>query len=277
MSGLEALLISSINNEIPLNKIFPTNYSDKKSLTELLIISENFKKCGKGSLQHKNKIFYYRTYIPTLHNANENSRRSISFSDIFQYNYDNKKKKYFLLFLCNLKYKVKNIDILSNIIFEILDRISPEEKEIKFESCIKISNTFEKYKNIEPNLSEYNQLNEINNSDDSISSSDSGSVISENNKNITKKRIDTRMVLPKEQKTQSYTGSIDLDDLTTTKESDTYLSLMFKQNFEKDFFFPKINKWKTIKIVNIILCAIEFVVMLILLPYKTLSPKGRRH
>jgi hypothetical protein len=268
MSGLEALLMSSINDEIKFEKVFPSNYSDQNTLTELLIISKYLKKCGKGSLQHKNKIFYYRTYIPSIRRPNGNSGRSDTFSDMFTYNFDSKGKKYFLLFLYNSKYKVKNIEILSNKIFEILDNNSFEGHEIKIESCIKISNIFEKFKNIEPNLSENNQLTElniINNSADSMSSSDSSININNNSiMNTNKKRIDTRMVLPKK-KNKSEIRSIDVDDLTTIKESDTDLSVMFKQNIDKDFFLPQINKWKAIKIVNIIMCSIVFIVMIILL------------
>ena len=82
--------------------------------------------------------------------------------------------------------------------------------------------------------------------------------------NTNKKRIDTRMVLPKK-KNKSEIRSIDVDDLTTLKESDTDLSVMFKQNIDKDFFLPQINKWKAIKIVNIIMCSIVFIVMIFLL------------
>ena len=270
MSGLEALLISSINDEIRFNKIFPLNYSDQNNYTELLIISKYLKRCGKGSLQHKNKIFYYRTYIPSIRKPNGNSGRSDTFSDMFTYNFDSKGKKYFLLFLFYSKYKVKNIEILSNKIFEILDNNSHENEgnEIKIESCIKISNIFEKFKNIEPNLPENNQLTElniINNSDDSMSSSDSSiNINSKSIMNINKKRIDTRMILPKK-KNKSELRSIDVDDLTSIKESDTDLSVMFKQNFDKNFFLPQISKWRTIKIVNIIMCSIFFLVMIILL------------
>ena len=269
MSGLEALLISSIDDEIPINKFFPTNYSDHKNLTELLIISKYFNKCGKGCLYHKNKIFYYRTYIPALHKQNQNSH-SESFSDYFIYSYDCQGKKFFLLFLCNLSYKVKNIDNLTIKIFEILDNNAFEDHKIKNESFIKISNVFEQYKKLESNLSEYNQLREINitnDSSDSINSSNS-SVNSKRQKvNVLKKRIDTRMVLSKTKKDKSDIGSIDLDDLTTVKESDTDLSLKFKQDFDKELFLPQIRMWKIIKIVNIVLCIILFIIMLIVIIY----------
>ena len=72
------------------------------------------------------------------------------------------------------------------------------------------------------------------------------------------------MILPKKNN-KSDLRSIDVDDLTSIKASDTDLSMMFKQNFDKDFFLPQISKWKTIKIVNIIMCSIFFIVMIILL------------
>ena len=66
MSGLDSLLLTGIDDEFPLTKFFPLNYKNQNALTELLILTKSFKNCGKGSLQNKNKIFYYRTYIPNL-------------------------------------------------------------------------------------------------------------------------------------------------------------------------------------------------------------------
>ena len=75
------------------------------------------------------------------------------------------------------------------------------------------------------------------------------------------------MVLSKTKKDKSDIGSIDLDDLTTVKESDTDLSLKFKQDFDKELFLPQIRMWKIIKIVNIVLCIILFIIMLIVIIY----------
>ena len=94
MSGLNSLLITGIDDVIPFTKFFPLNYENKNALTELLILSKSFKNCGKGSLQNKNKIFYYRTYIPTLVQE-DNSSVSQSFSDYYIYSYDCNKKKFF--------------------------------------------------------------------------------------------------------------------------------------------------------------------------------------
>ena len=268
MSGLEALLITSIDDEIPLNKFFPFDYSEQNSLTELMIISKYFKQCGKGSLQHKNKIFYYRTYIPALSKADSNSISNESFSDYFVYSYDCHKKRYFIIYLCDLKYKIKNIDNLTNDIFAVLDNKAFEGHEIKSESCNQINSLFIEYKKLEPNLGKINQLTELNsidNSDDSINNkSNNSSSLNDNtiNKklNKSKKRIDSRMVLPKIKKTA--TVSADIDDITTVKESETDLSVMFKNNFDKDLYIPQVKKWKSIKIINILLCLGLFIIML---------------
>ena len=261
MSGLEAFLICDVDDELPFNKIFPLYYNDQNNLTELLIISQNFKNCGKGSLQHKNKIFYYRTYIPTLTKAEVNSISNESISDYFIYSYDSSRKKFFLLFLCDTKYKQKYIDAFTTEIFEILDNNAFQGHEIKNECCHMINTLFEKYKKIEPNLEMINpltEINSINNSDDSLNDSSSNSSKKRAKRN--KKRIDSRMVLPKQKKKSA--TSIDIDDLTTLKESDTDLSLMFKKKFDKDLFLPRVNKWKSIKIINIILCFALFIIML---------------
>ena len=265
MSGLEAFLICDIDDEIPLNKIFPLYYNDQSNLTELLIIAQNFKKCGKGCLQHKNKIFYYRTYIPTLPKNEVNSISNDSFSDYFIYSYDTSRKKFFLLFLCDSKYKQKYIDDLTAEIFEILDNNAFEGHEIKNESCHLINSLFDKYKKIEPNLGMLNPLTEINtnnNSHDSINDSSSDSSKKRSKRN--KKRIDSRMVLPK-LKNKSSTISVDIDDLTPVKDSDTDLSLVFKKDFDKDLFLPQVYKWKSIKIINIILCFVLFIIMLVII------------
>ena len=269
MSGLEALLLIGIDDELPLTKFFPYDYNQQKVLTELLIISQNFKQCGKGSLQNKNRVFYYRTYIPTLPKPEGNSVSNESFSDYFIYSYDCNRKKFLLLFLCDLNYKVKNIDLLSNEIFEVLDNNAFEGHEIKRDSCNQINSLFEQYKRLEPSLLKENQLNELNNkSNDSNYSINDSSIdgIKKNKKNINfKKRIDSRMILPKIKKSKSQTVSVDIDDLTTVKESDTDLSIMFKNTFDKEFFLPQVGEWRNIKILNIILCSLLLVMMLVAL------------
>ena len=260
MSGLEAFLISDIDDELPFNKIFPLYYNDQNNLTELLIISQNLKKCGKGCLQHKNRIFYYRTYIP-LPKAEVNSISNESFSDYFIYSYDSSRKKFFLLFLCDTKYKQKYIDALSTEIFEILDNNVFQGSQIKNEYCHQINTLFEKYKKIEPNLGMINPLTEINTINNSFDENDSSSDSTKKRAKRYRKRIDSRMVIPKPKKKS--TTSIDIDDLTTVKESHTDLSLMFNKNFDKDLFLPQVYKWKSIKIINIVLCFVLFIIMLV--------------
>lgn len=268
MSGLEILLMTGIDDEFPFTKFFPLDYSDKKILAELLIIAENFKHCGKGRLQHKNKIFYYRTYTPTLPTYDDNSKsESKSFSDFYVYSYDCSKKKFFFIFSCDLNYKPKDIDNFTDEIFEVLDKGAFDGHELKKDVTLQINNLFEKYKKLFPNLSSYNQLTEfnaINNSIDSIG--DNNSIGSINKKySITKKRIDPRMNIIKRKKDTNDNASVDIDDLTTIKEDDTDLSIMFKQNLDDNLYLPQVKKWKTIKIVNIILCGSLLVIMIILL------------
>ncbi len=269
MSGLEILLMTGIDDEFPFTKFFPLDYSDKKILAELLIIAENFKHCGKGRLQHQNKIFYYRTYTPTLPNNDNNSKSDSnnSLSDFYVYSYDCSKKKFFFIFSCDLNYKPKDIDNFTDEIFEILDKGAFDGHELKRDVTYQINNLFEKYKKLFPNLSPYNQLTEfniINNSMDSISDNNSiGSI--KKKYSITKKRIDPRMNIIKLKKETSNNISVDIDDLTTIKEDDTDLSIMFKQNLDGNLYLPQVNKWKTIKIVNIILCGSLLVIMIILL------------
>ena len=255
MTGLETLLITSIGNEPPITKLFPPNYLDEKILSELLIITQGFKTYGKGSIQHNNKIFYYRTYIPRLPNTENNN---IS-NEILIYSYDSNKKKFFLIILCDLNYKKTYVDDLINEIFDVLDNNGLEGNNIKIESCHKINALFEKYKKLQPNFDTFNQLKEINiltNSEDKRYSINDSKSLDENKKKIKNKkikRIDSRIVESKNQKQNKSSGfSVDIDDLTTLKDTDTNLTLMFKKQYDKEIYISNTNKWKNIKILNII-------------------------
>ena len=79
---LEAFLLTWVDETFPITKIFPQGYSNKKILAELIIITKSLINCGKGSLQHKNKVFYYRTYMPTLVLGEESNSKKV-FLQIF--------------------------------------------------------------------------------------------------------------------------------------------------------------------------------------------------
>ena len=72
------------------------------------------------------------------------------------------------------------------------------------------------------------------------------------------------MILPKFKK-KTGTVSVDIDDITSMKENEIDLSIMFTQNFDQDFYEPQINKWRNIKIVNVVLCLILCIIMAIYL------------
>jgi len=251
MSGLNSLLLTGIDDEIPLTKFFPLNYENISALTELLILSKSFKNCGKGSLQNKNKIFYYRTYIPTLPVQDDNnSSVSHSFSDYYVYSYDCNNKKFFLMFYCDLNYKKKDIDSLTSKIMKVLDNNAFEGHDLKREASNQINSLFEQYQKLSPNLGKLNQLTEvaINDSTDSINNAS----IDDNRSSkslISKKRIDSRLIFPKKKRKKTDV-SVDIDDLTTIKEDDSDLSIMFKNNLDDDINLPQINKWKTIQMWN---------------------------
>ena len=112
---LEAFLLTWVDDVFPITKCFPQDYSNDKIISELLIITKNFMDCGKGILQHKKKVFYYRTYIPSNSSEDESSsKKSSSFTDFYIYSSNSPIKKVFLLFLCDINYKKKNIDNQKN-------------------------------------------------------------------------------------------------------------------------------------------------------------------
>ncbi len=275
---LEAFLLTWIDNSIPITKIFPQFYSNKKNLAELLIITKSFIDCGKGSLQHKNKIFYYRTYLQSR-DDDSNSNEIITSSSALNI------KKVFLLFLCDVNYKKKDIDTLTKQIYEILDQGAFDSKDLKVDSSRKLNFLFEQYRNNTENISLLIPLNDIKGSNDNLKESlienniNNNNIINTNiNNNIinssedsfniddTLKRASSRIIWSKVNKNKSSPlGSIDINDLTSIKGSETDLSIMLKQGSDENISFSKMKKMKSIKKINIVLCIILFVISLVLI------------
>ena len=284
MPGLEAFLLTWVDESYPITKCFPQNYSNNKIIAELLIITKNLIDCGKGILQHKNKIFYYRTYIPSkLSEEESNSKNSSSFTDYYV-NKSNSStiKKVFLLFLCDINYKKKNIDILTKKIFEILDDGAFDKQNLKKESSRKINFLYEQYRNPETNTDSYIQLKDIdevieidtesnNLIDDSSDNKNenkkllSENLISENNDDDSGKKNHSRIIWSKLNKSKSHGGSIDINDLTSIKDNESDLSIIFKQSLDENLNISQMKKMKTIKKINIILCSVLFLISLILI------------
>ena len=295
MPRLEAFLLTWVDESFPITKIFPQGYSNKKNLAELLIITKSLLQCGKGSLQHKNKLFYYRTYIPALIVGEESLSKKSSFTDFFASSFNSTNKKVFIIFLCDINYKKKNIDSLTKKIYEILDEGAFEKQDLKKESTRRINFLYEQYQNLSQNSDRYIQLNDINinevikssntNNDiiinDDINSfnnnknkkeslidiSENDNIINPvNNLDESSKRNNSRIIWSKiNTKSKSQLGSIDINDLTTIKESDSDLSIIFKQSLDENVNFSQMKKMKSIKKVNIILCSVLFVISLVLI------------
>ena len=274
MPILEAFLLTWVDELIPITKVFPQGYSNKKNLAELLIITKSYLQCGKGSIQHKNKFFYYRTYIPTLI-SNEESISKKSVTDFFDSSNNSENKKVFILFLCDNNYKKKDIDSLTKKICEILDEGAFDKQDLKKNSTRKINFLYEQYQNLEANRGKFIQMinldknndNDNDNEKNNINndSSEKDMIINTNNleENEKRKRSNSRIIWSKNNKSKSQMGSIDINDLTTIKESDSDLSIIFKQSLNENLNFSLMKKMKTIKKVNIILCSVLFVISLV--------------
>jgi hypothetical protein len=295
MPRLEAFLLTWVDDSFPITKIFPQGYSNKKNLAELLIITKSLLQCGKGSLQHKNKLFYYRTYIPALIVGEESLSKKSSFTDFFASSFNSANKKVFIIFLCDINYKKKNIDSLTKKIYEILDEGAFEKQDLKKESTRRINFLYEQYQNLSQNSDRYIQLSDININEVIKSSNTNNDIIindenfsynnnkskkeslidiSENDNIInpvnnldeSSKRNNSRIIWSKiNTKSKSQIGSIDINDLTTIKESDSDLSIIFKQSLDENLNFSQMKKMKSIKKVNIVLCSVLFVISLVLI------------
>ena len=282
MPKLEAFLLTWLDDLIPITKVFPQGYPNKKNLAELLVITKSLLNCGKGTLQHKNKLFYYRTYIP-----DDNLSKKSSYSDINTNNSNNNIKKVFILFLCDNNYKKKDIDTLTKSIYEILEEDAFDKQDLKKDHSRKINLIYDLYQNIETNSEQYIQLSDINNNTKNIFTESNKSeklIIDNNNDNIintnnrvlssdieknnldeSRKESSSRIIWSKVNKSKSNLGSIDINDLTTIKESDSDLSIIFKQSLDENLNFSKMKKMKAIKKINIVLCSVLFVVSLVLI------------
>ena len=294
MPRLEAFLLTWVDDSFPITKIFPQGYSNKKNLAELLIITKSLLQCGKGSLQHKNKLFYYRTYIPALIVGEESLSKKSSFTDFFASSFNSANKKVFIIFLCDINYKKKNIDLLTKKIYEILDEGAFEKQDLKKESTRRINFLYEQYQNLSQNSDRYIQLSDININEVIKSSNTNNDIIindenfsynnnkskkeslidisendniinPSNNLDESSKRNNSRIIWSKiNTKSKSQIGSIDINDLTTIKESDSDLSIIFKQSLDENLNFSQMKKMKSIKKVNIVLCSVLFVISLLL-------------
>ena len=289
MPKLEAFLLTWVEDLIPITIIFPQGYSNKKTLAELLIITKSLLQCGKGSLQHKNKLFYYRTYIPALIAGEESGSKKSNLSGFFAPSFNGNNKKVFVIFLCDINYKKKDIDSLTKKIFEILDEGAFDKQDLKKESTRRINFLYEQYHNLGQNSGRYIQLsdfseneirttntnnnNEIIINDDIkeniISEKDNFIIKTDTNNNLDdsrKQRSNSRIFWSKINKTKSNeVGSIDINDLTTIKENDSDLSIIFKQSLDENLNFSQMKKMKSIKKINIILCSVIFVISLVLI------------
>ena len=272
MASLEAFLLTWVDELIPITKVFPQGYSNKKNLAELLIITKSFLQCGKGTIQHKNKLFYYRTYIPALISNEESISKRSSLSDFFDFSYNSGNKKVFILFLCDINYKRKDIDTLTKKICEILEEGAFDKQDLKKDYKRKINFLYEQYQNLEANSGQYIQMNEININNNSINEINTNDNKNKNNSSdSTEKDIminqnttnNSRIIWSKANKSKSQMGSIDINDLTTIKESDSDLSIIFKQSLDENLNITQMKKMKTIKKLNIILCSVLFVISLV--------------
>ena len=271
MPKLEAFLLTWVEDLLPITKYFPLGYSNKKNLAELVIVTRSFLQCGKGTLQHKNKLFFYRTYIPSNTGDAISSKKS-SFSDFFTSSDNPNNKKVFILFLCDINYKKKDIDSLTKQIYEILDKDAFDKQDLKKETSRRINFLYEQYQNLESNNTKYIQLSDINTNEikteinNNINNNNEyNSLDTDNDNNIINRTGTSRIIWSKIDRSKSNLGSIDINDLTTIKENDSDLSIIFKQNLDENLNLSQMKKMKTIKKVNIILCSVLFVISLTLI------------
>lgn len=229
---------------------FPESYEQPYKVNELVLYTKFFKKCGKGCLICKDRIYFYKTYIPNIEN-----------------NANNNKKKIFLFFYCDLSYNQKYIDEFTENIFDLLELdVYEENNTLKKKISKVINNLFDIYQNItnkEEIYHEYvnnimkNAIEEKNDNNTSFGSDSS----------FTRKRVDLRIFRKRENSLSSLRGSNLLANIEMVKinENDTDLTMMFKAN-KYDYVYTKLKNYKKVKLINIIIFGIIGLVMYCLIP-----------
>ena len=169
MAEIRLFLLSSIENDLKINQFFPYGFNNQESISELLSISNYFKKCGDGCLKTKDFIYYYKTYVP------------LSKSD----------SPFFLLFYCTNSYNEKNIDNLCEEIFKILDDDPTEETRLKNTSKTEINKIFIEYRHLQgdiiKNTSEKDKEKEIITMNKSLNDSSYNKSYLSNNNSVDKR------------------------------------------------------------------------------------------
>lgn len=253
MAELKILLMTSIDDEFQFSKYFPEIYESSYIITELLILTKYFKKCGKGCLLSKDKIYFYKTFVPNTENSiNKN------------------KGKIFLLFYCDSTYKQKYIDEFTINIFDLLEKDVFEDNKLKTNISKAINELFDIYKNIknkEQIYGEYvknimkNIMEEFNGNNNILLQSDSlGS----------RRRFDSRIIRNRESSLMSikedYIPKLkeNIELVKIKEESESILTMIFRNDKYSDFSY-KMKKIKKFKIINIIIFTVIGIVMYILL------------
>jgi len=235
---MQVLLMKSLEEEFSFIQYFPNSYEKSYIVTELLILSKIFKNCGKGCLINKDKIYFYKTYIPNMENMINNT-----------------KKKILLLFYCDSSYKQKYIDEFTNNIFDLLERDVFENNKLKKNITKTISDLFDIYKNINNKdeiYGEYvsnimkNSMEELNGRDSSLLKSDTLN---------SRRRIDSRFIRNRESSLMSIKADYKLplsdnNEMIKISEYDSDLTLIFKGD-KYNYFYNKMKVIKKIKLINI--------------------------
>ena len=249
MSGLQVLLMIGCEDDFPFFQYFPRSFEQPHLINELLIISRFFKNCGKGCLLNKNKIYFYKSYIPIADN-----------------NIINTKKKIFLLFLCDTFYNKKYIDEFTNNIFNLLEKDVFENNKLKNNISNTINGLFDIYKTInnkEDIYFEYVQ-NLMNNAMENNNTGNNNT--SFDNDLFARKRIDSNFIRKSGSLKSIRNDSALMENIEMVKitENDTDLTMMFKTD-KYNFYSMKMRIYKKIKIINIIIFSIIGLVIFILI------------
>ena len=247
-SRLKMITITSIYGD-NVKEHFPLNSQSTEVVNEMSLIAENFKKQNRGNIQTKDSLYYYRTFVPKV--SNEEG------------------EQLFLLIYTDSKYPSSKIDKCFNEINKILSSpnafafslLSKDTKNLinsiffKYEDGSKIEQVENKdnlivgsiIKSVDPLQKSSLQANSMSlNFDSELKNGGNEIKLHEDspiNNNLSLNHI-------------SEESDIKLTDLpsnikSTIVENDGDMTAMFLQD---NTVLLKVNKWRKIKYLYIILC-----------------------
>lgn len=255
---LKMITIVGINDEA-INEHFPLNSKSKDVINEMSLISKCFKKQGRGSIQTKDNLYFYRTYTQEISNNEED-------------------EKIFILMYTDSKYPS---DIANKCLDEIIATFSEKSFELSAlskETKNEINNIFKTYEDGNNSklflrkTESQSQIKKMDKSDDNVEGTLSLSYEAElkkakqssKNKEIKIEReSNNNPIFNLGEESEIKVENSQTNIRSSEIENDVDMTAMFLQ---ENTVLIKVKRWRKIKVLYIIICIILALLAYALIP-----------